>query len=195
MSKTSPSAKIEAVTPFPYDELDKLWEWIEAARKAVADDFSPTTPIEFLVDESNLPENVATFGILREGELGGYVKAVQTSPIVVEAHCVFKQEFYGSATTIPALSLIAGQLFDCGIERITMPVYAHNFAIKSLIKKLGGVEEGRLRNYTKQNSQPVDLLIFGLLKADFEKIFNPAPKLDGDTWPQQHQSSDSAAHL
>lgn len=193
MSKIKPSPLIEAVTPFPYRELDKLWEWIEAARKQVADDFSFATPGEFFAEELNLPKNIVTFGILRDGELGGYVKAVQTSPIVIEAHCIFKQEFYGSATTIPALSLVARQLFDCGIERITMPVWAHNAAIKKLIQKLGGVEEGRLRNYTKQNGEPVDLAIFGLLKADFEKLYGPAPILDNDAWQQQHQSSDLAA--
>ncbi len=167
--------------------LPLLWNWIEEARSAYTDDFSTATPDEFIAieRESASIANVATFAIYRDFEIGGYVKAVQTSPIVVECSCIFKREFYGSATTLPALQMVARQLFDAGIERITMSVYAHNSAIKSLIKKLGGAEEGRLRNYTKQNGQPVDLVIFGLLKADFENQFNPAPKLDSEPWHQK----------
>lgn len=195
MSKTKPSASIVVECPFPDVALPLLWNWIEEARHQVADDFSPQTPDEFIALERQRAESgeVLSFAIYRDHELGGYVRVVPTLPMSVEAHCIFKREFYGYQTTLPALNDVARQLFEAGIERLTLPVFAHNTAIRSLLKRGGAVEEGCLRAYTRQNGQPVDVIIFGLLRSDWETKQNSAPKLDSDEWPQQHQQSDSEA--
>jgi RimJ/RimL family protein N-acetyltransferase len=173
MIEDKASVNIEAITPFPIDRLDSLWEWICAARKQVADDFGPQTWDEFVDSELErvtvaASGNVATFAIYRNGELGGYVRAERTGPITCDAHCIFARDFYGYQTTIPALNKVAGQLFEAGIQRITLSTLAHNTPVRALLKRLGAVEEGRLREATLQDGQPVDVLIFGLLRHEWE---------------------------
>lgn len=160
---------------------------MEESRRQVADDCSPQTPDEFIAQERAMSEKVLTFGIYRDNHLGGYVRVCVQNPWMCEAHCVFSRDFFGYQTTIPALNEVARQLFENGIERITMPIFAHNSAIKGLIKKLGAVEEGRLRECTRQNGRPVDLIVFGLLKREWEAKQNPAPKLDDKQCQQQVQ--------
>jgi RimJ/RimL family protein N-acetyltransferase len=193
VSKTKPSAQIDVIAPFPDVALPLLWMWIEEARSQVADDFSPQTPGEFIALERQRAESgeVITFAIYRDHELGGYVRVVPTLPMSCEAHCIFSKSFYGYQTTLPALNDVARQLFEAGIERLTLPVFAHNTAIRSLLKRGGAVEEGTLRSYTRQNNEPVDMVIFGLLKSEWlakqDSSFivhhssvplDPAPKLD-----------------
>ncbi|HEX8186526.1 MAG TPA: GNAT family protein [Blastocatellia bacterium] len=183
MSKSKPSPQIEAIAPFPDEALPLLWLWMEEFRTSVADDFSAQTPHEFIAEQRELAQTrgTITYGIYRDLELGGFVQVIITSPVACQAHCVFKREFFGHQTTVPALNEVARQLFDAGIERITMTPLASNNAIKSLIKAIGAVEEGRLRGATRQNGEPVDLLIFGLLKSDWQaKQQTSTPAVKGD---------------
>lgn len=193
MSKAKPSDshKIEAIAPFPDAALPLLWQWIEAARSQVADDSSPQTPDEFIALERARAEDVCTFAIYRDYELGGYVRVVPTSAWACEAHCIFKREFYGYQTTLPALDCVARQVFEAGVTRITMLVYQTNGAIRALLKRLGAVEEGRMRECARQNGQPVDMIIFGLLKREWEASFAARNSLqpaitsapaEGDKW-------------
>jgi RimJ/RimL family protein N-acetyltransferase len=170
LSKTKPSPRVEAVTPFPEQALPLLWHWLEAFRKNVADDDAPDNLEDFIELELQASERgVVTFGIYRDNELGGCVWFQQLSPRMGAAHCVFKKDFFGHVTTIPALNSVAGQLFDAGIERITMQVFEHNHAIKSLIKQIGAKEEGTLREFTTQGGRPVNMVLYGLLKDEWEE--------------------------
>jgi RimJ/RimL family protein N-acetyltransferase len=179
ISKTKPSARIVVECPFPDVALPLLWNWIEAARNQVADDFGPRTSAEFIEQERARVGQVATFAIYRDHELGGYCRVVPTSEITCDVHCIFSKSFYGYQTTLPALNELARQLFEAGIERITMSTFAHNAAIRALLKRGGAIEEGRLREGTRQDGRPVDVLIFGLLKREWEaKQNHPAPELD-----------------
>ena len=221
MSKTKPASKIEAICPFPDVALPLLWQWIEEARTQVADDFAPQTPTEFIaLERARVADgSIINFAIYRDFELGGYVKVVPTGPITCDAHCIFKRDFYGTQTTLPALNDVARQLFEAGIERITLSTLAQNAAIRALLRKLGAVEEGRLREATRQNSLPVDVVVFGLLKHEWEarqnaevrtrndesptgpvphsafivptSELNPAPKLESDAWQAKQSASEA----
>lgn len=173
---------IEVVCPFPDAALPLLWSWIEESRRQVVDDFGPQTWEEFLDAERSRSGDVATFAIYRDGIIGGYVRAEKTGPITADAHCIFARDFYGYQTTIPALNEVAEWLFRAGIERITLSTLAHNAAIRALVKRLGAVEEGRLRKCTRQNGEPVDVLIFGLLREEWAAKQTLAPRLDGELW-------------
>jgi RimJ/RimL family protein N-acetyltransferase len=199
MSKTRPSANIVAETPFPDVALPLLWMWVEQSWNQVADDFTPQTAAGFIADERARAEDqrVATFAVYRDHEIGGFVRVVQTTPIACEAHCIFSKNFWGYQTTLPALNEVARQLFELGITRISMPVFSHNSAIRSLIKRAGGTEEGTLKEMTVQNGLPVDLVIYRILKREWEAL-NPslvtdhsshtAAPAEGESWEQQHRS-------
>gem|GEM_PF-1272088 len=186
---------IEARNPFPLESLPDVWEWTLAVPRATRDDFSPQTLEEFLLNQIERSDDLYTWGIYRDEEIGGIVWVEQVSPIVVAAHCLFKKSFYGHRTTIPALNQIAAKLFAAGFEKIQMPTFADNHAIRSLIKKLGGKQEGLLRRHTRRDGQPLDVVIFGLLKDEWTGEPSPLhliassphqidqpPHEEGDVW-------------
>ena len=169
--KAAPSAHIEITYPFPFERFAEVWEWMQPFFASVADDFSPVTAEQFLAIEESRKDQVVTFAIWRDGELGGCVWAYPVSPILVDCHCVFKKSFFGHRTTLPALEQVKELLFNEGVEKIQMQVFAHNNAVRSLIRKLGGVEEGRLRAHTRQQGSPIDVIVYGLFK--FPQGSNP----------------------
>lgn len=166
MSTKRPDAEIELVSPFPLSELPLAWSWIKQFRRSVADDFAPQTFNQFLIQERARQGQAASYGVVRQGELGGIVWVDVESPVIARAHCIFKREFWGRNTVLPALNLIADGVFEAGIHKIVMPVFADNRAIRSVCRALGAEQEGYLRQHTLRDGQMVDMVLFGLLATD-----------------------------
>ncbi len=57
---------------------------------------------------------------------------------------------------------------EMGLNRIAVTIMATNPRSRSLIKKLGFVQEGILRDYSKWNGEYVDEYLFALLRRDWE---------------------------
>lgn len=154
-------------SPFPEHALPRVWKWIEAFRWRVADDFGPKTLDEFVQHVGREP---LTWGVFRGDELGGLVTARPLSPVTVESAYLFKREFWGSEATAEGLRTVYAELFAKGYERIFGLVFADNAQLLGLMKRMGFEREGRLRAHTRRNGKPVDLIVAGLLKGDFEHV-------------------------
>jgi RimJ/RimL family protein N-acetyltransferase len=162
--------------PFPDYALPRVWSWIQDFRARVTDDFSPQTLEEFVVQWEQLKAQRTTWGVWRGAELGGLV-AWEPWPVpgVGVSHALFKREFWGRGTTRRALELVYGELFEDGVRKILGFPFASNHAIIGLGKSIGAKTEGVLRRQTLQGGKPVDLVILGLLKEDFEKCRSLQP--------------------
>lgn len=110
-----------------------------------------------------------TWGVYRDDELGGLIVAETLNPATAAAHCIFAKHFWGEQTTVPALQMAFGELFESGVSRIMGTPFAHNSNMIALAKKIGFQREGTLRSHTMQGGKPVDAVVMGLLKEDFEK--------------------------
>ena len=162
---------IEVKRPFPKDEWFSVWNWIEQADMwaALADDNVPRDIDGFCALQEAMEGVRQCWGVWRDGILGGVV-SMEPDPLrpwIAHCHCLFRKEFWGRKTTIPALRLVAEEIFSAGIERIEMRVFESNRAIRALIPLLGGREEGTLRHQTQSAGKPIDMVVFGLSADEF----------------------------
>jgi len=158
---------IEVVTPFPDHAVPRVWSWIQTFRDRVADDFAPAT-LEQFVAEWIERAGERRWAVYRDGELGGMVSFQEWSPICGTSHILFKREFWGTGTSVPAIRRIYDGLFQGGIEKILLYAFRDNDTIRSLAKgRLGAQTEGVLRNQTRRGGRLVDMVALGITKEDF----------------------------
>lgn len=163
-----PDSTIETISPFPAEELPRVWLWLQEAGSSLLNDLGPQTMDEFV--DYWLQRDAITWGVWRDGELGGWVSYEPISATTGNAHCVFRKAFWGSKTvTLPALRQVASDLFATGVVRIGMIVPDTNRAIINLIQRLGGEKEAfwfivrdeQGRRLTRQGV-PMPLVQYGL---------------------------------
>jgi RimJ/RimL family protein N-acetyltransferase len=157
------AVNVEIRSPFPLEDAIRIWTWLQPFAGRVTDDFSPKTLPEFLTHFRSMSKRAKTWGVYREGELGGFISFEKVSPVVGTAHCTFRKNFWGTATTVPAIQLAVAEMFE-HCEKLSLPVMADNLAIISLLKKLGAVKEGILRAQTRRDGKPVDMTMMALFK-------------------------------
>lgn len=153
---------IQLVSPFPQADLVLAWDWIQKHRKQCVDDYSPKTFPQFVIQERARQEKGLTYGVMRGAELGGIIWVDLHAPHLAEAHCVFKKEFWGHSTTLPALRKVADGCFSSGVTKILMPVFADNNAIRSVCRALGGEEEAYFKRHMVRDGEFVDLVVYSL---------------------------------
>lgn len=156
---------VEVRSPFPEHSIPRIWGWMQRFRSRVADDFGPGSLEEFV--DWFLGADQRTWGVYRDGELGGVVVIQPQNPIAVVSHCIFKREFWGRKTTRPALEQVYREVFDSGVLRIGARIFADNQAIKALALEMGAKQEGTTRDATMRGGKPVDMIGLGLLREDF----------------------------
>lgn len=159
--------QIDVRSPFPPYSYYQLYDWALPVWRKVASDDAPKTREEFInyqLEMSEVP-GVTTYGIYRDGELGGYVSATRnlSRDWIASAHCIFRKEFWGDDITTVSLRKVARQIFDEGAVKIEMWVFADNHAVKGLIARLGGKEEGRLTQQVKRDGKLIDMCVYALV--------------------------------
>lgn len=138
------------------------WTWIQEFRRQVADDYSPRSFQQFFIQELARKGKGLTYGVERDGELGGVVWVDMHAPHLAEAHCLFKRSFWGRRTVLPALNLVADGVFEAGVHKIIMPVFADNHAIRSVCKSLGGIQEAYYREHILRDGELIDMAVYSL---------------------------------
>jgi RimJ/RimL family protein N-acetyltransferase len=159
--------KIETVSPFPAGAIPRAWEWMQSFMARVADDYGPKTKDEF-VDQFLSRAGVLSWGVLRDGELGGMVTFQPVNPTVGVMHVLYRKEFWGKAITDASMREICRDIFGRGFNKITSLVFADNNAIIAMAMRGGGKREGLLRQQTMRGGKPADMVAIGILREDFE---------------------------
>lgn len=137
--------------------------------RRVADDFAPQTVEQFVDFSQKAASQSRTWGIYRDGELGGVICLDMVNPVTGLGHITCKKEFWGRKTTDPACQLALEAIFnEAGLLKISAMVFADNQAARSLYKRFGGKEEGVLRSQTMRGGEPVDMILVGLTAEDFK---------------------------
>ena len=160
--------EITVVSPFPPHAIPRAWDWMQEFFSRVADDYSPRTKDEF-VNRFLGRGDILSWGVLRDGEIGGLVTFEPINPVSGTIHLLFRKEFWGKATTDAAMKLICADIFGRGYNKITSLVFADNNAIIAMAQRFGGKREGVLRQQTKRGGAFVDAVAIGVLREDFEK--------------------------
>jgi len=163
-------ALIRVESPFPEYAVPRIWIWTEQFRRRVADDFGPKTLDEFVADwQASRDRGRRTWAVYRDGELGGLVTFDPWSPMVGTTHCLFARRFWGHETTLPALRAAYQQIFDVtGVQKLLSFAFADNRQLGVIAHRLGARTEGVLRQQTMRGGKPVDMVLFGLLREEFD---------------------------
>lgn len=160
--------EVSVRSPFPFEALPRVWTWIQRFRHRVADDFSPHTLDDFVDLQASKWEQQRSWAIYGDGELGGLITFERLNGHAGTAHLLLKPDFQGRGLAMPALRLAFAEMYALGVERLMFYVLQGNWAVGSLIVNLGGRREGCLRSHTLQKGKPIDVWIYGLMKAEFE---------------------------
>jgi RimJ/RimL family protein N-acetyltransferase len=165
---TAPVSTVTLRSPFPVEDVPRIWEWIEPFRWRVSDDYSPKTLAEFVVYFRGLSARCRTWAVYRNRELGGLITYEALSPIVGTAHCTFKKSFWGSKTTVPALEqAIAEMLAES--PKLSLPVMQGNKAMIALLARMGATQEGVLRKHTMREGRPIDVVMMAIFRPEAEQ--------------------------
>lgn len=163
---------IRVESPFPEYAIPRMWRWLRSIGSwRVTDDYGPQTEDEFIDHWREMlgAEGCQSWGVYQDDELGGVITVQYVTPNLSTAHLLFNKTFFGAHITIPAAREVFDLVFQSGTTRIESYVFEDNGSILGLAKKLGAVNEGRLRKRTIRKGRPIDLIILGLLKEDFYK--------------------------
>ena len=160
---------IELASPFPEVSLPAAWLWVKPALRLMADDFA-IQDIGGLFEAASSIEAKGgkTWGVLRNGQLCGWLGFEPINKVAGFGHCFFAPWAWGRETTDVAVKLALAEIYAAGWEKVSCPVLAANRGIRGLLRRIGMREEGRLRGHTLSGGKPADLILFGELKAEFE---------------------------
>lgn len=160
---------IRVESPFPLAAVPRVWTWIQQFRSRVADDFAPDSMEAFVeLWERKTAAGQRSWAVYRDGELGGLVTFEAWSPVCGTTHAIFRKDFWGHATTVPALEAAYAEIFASGVERLLSFAFRDNSNLIHMAKVLGGVKEGTHPKMTKRNGQLTDMVSIGLMREKFE---------------------------
>jgi RimJ/RimL family protein N-acetyltransferase len=160
--------KIEVVSPFPFESLPRVWAWSEEFRGKINDDFAPQT-LEAFIDAMLANEGTQkTWAVYADAELGGMITFQKLTPWLGTAHCVFKPDFQGRRIAPDACRVAVAEMFQEGIGKLVFYPLSGNLALGSMLMHMGARLEGQLRAHTLCGGKPKAMIVYGLLKQEFE---------------------------
>lgn len=137
-------------------------------RGRMVDDFAPATLEAFVARELGAV-NRTSWSVSRDGELCGVVSFDLESPVMGVASAIFRRDFWGHETTLPALRLVYAEIFASGVRKICGRAFRDNNAVLSVAAALGAKREGVLREHALRGGKMVDMVVTGLNQGDFER--------------------------
>ncbi len=175
--------KVKLVAPYPSEAYFRLYTWSKDVWSRISDDVTPTDPAEYVAwqEAVDRAENVLTWGVMRGPELGGFIRFIldPAHPWMGEGHSLFKRDFWGRETTVPALVGVCRELFnDRGIKKLNMTTFPSNHAMKGLLKSIGARQEGEIRRVYQQGGKLVSAVIHGLIPEEMEEALRDNPSLE-----------------
>jgi len=159
---------IQITEPFPEWAWPLAWSWVEGQRDRVFDDSGPKTDVEFVSRYIDLYQNGRTYGIWKDGRIGGVIGFEFNSGTCATAHILVSRRLWGKENS-EAFREAARQMFESlpALLRIQAFVPASNRLAVMLAKRMGGVFEGRLRDVGMMGGEPVDADLIALTRKDF----------------------------
>lgn len=148
-----------------------MWRWIGEFKHRMADDSFPET-LDAFIDRWDSFEKAGrkSWGIRKAGEFGGVAVSNVTGMVTRDIHCIFRKDFWGRETTLPALTLIFEEMFSGGTEKLSTMAFADNNSMAWLMRAMGATKEGLLKNQTRRGGKLVDMVMLGLEKERFYEL-------------------------
>lgn len=142
---------VSIVSPFPEIDLPSLHVWLQRSWALTVGDDVPTDLADWMKWQLERMESLSTWGVYRDGELGGYIEAQEcrgTDPLPEQCAtitAVFRKDLWGLANTQTALRLALYELFNDGMEMAVFPVLYGNQPIEALCESIGAISIGTIQ--------------------------------------------------
>jgi RimJ/RimL family protein N-acetyltransferase len=169
------SPEITVKSPFPVYELPRVWLWSVPVLNRVSDDNSPKTMEAFVEQQMQMADNAITWGVYRDGILGGFIRYDPIDEVSGFAHAIFDKgtgrdnSFFGRKTTVPAITAVAQKLFSIGVQQIIMLPFESNNALIALLLHIGAKKRALLYNAATQGGEPVNMVQMTLSPDDLQR--------------------------
>lgn len=162
------------------DDLPVFAGWYEDAGFSRLSDSTPAAPLSEAqwaarLEEQQKAEDGFLFAIreLEEDSLIGYVEldGIQwTHQTAWMGIALGDRAYWGKGYGREAMKLILKFAFhELNLHRVQLSVFSYNERALSLYKKLGFVQEGVMREHLSRDGRRHDMLIFGLLRREWEE--------------------------
>lgn len=180
---------VSLVSPFPEYALPQAFEWLRVSLRFVADDFAMKDLRSFVDLAAGIDARGGkTWGIRVNESLLGWISFEPVNKVSGIVHGFMSRRGLGRKNTDEALKLALAEIFHEGYERVSFPVLARNHLVRGLLRRVGAKEEGLLRSFTSCGGELADLVIIGMVKADFDVNTDRARQSAGRT--EQHSGSE-----
>ena len=157
---------VEIKDPFPAWAWPMAWGWIEPYRAVALGDAGPQDQAAFVEYQMSNAGRWKTFGVWRDGELGGAVIFEPSGAGIWMIHIALKRTFWGGATSAAAAA-ISRMFEEAGARKVVGAFVDANRMARGLARRLGAVAEGRLRAQAMAGGAAVDVVVYGLLKGEW----------------------------
>lgn len=184
-----PQGEVTVSEPFPEYAWPEVWGWMKDFRNRIMDDFGPQTLDEFVTWALRMSERSRTWGVWRDGELGGLITVRQAMPALGEIHVIFRRSFWGRDTTAVSLRLVLGAVFTSNTIKVASVVFQDNHAARALARRAGFCEEGLFIGHTLRDGKPVNMVPLGITKEGFNKE-NAIDSHRGTDWGVRREHKD-----
>jgi len=162
-----------------YDDIDRGWlDWINDAELNKYLEYKKKTTKKDLIDYLNIsqPPDVYMFAVCLEKN-NKYIGNARLSAIDLKNSCasygrlIGAKNLRGQGIGTEVLTLLAYYAFyNLNLHRIESGVISSNIASIRSNEKAGAIREGVLREASYINGEYKDIIMFGMLKPEFESI-------------------------
>lgn len=169
---------IDLVTPFPMNQIPRLWSWLHSFKTTNFDDGSPQTVEEFIPWTASRLANVLSYGVIdknnilnmkHEVPMIGFISVEPAGPRAAYTHVASTRRAHGKGLMDEGFKLAIGDTFTQvpSLLRIGGAIIPWNKSARSFVERAGFQYEGRIRHATTQKGKPIDLVHYGLTRESW----------------------------
>jgi RimJ/RimL family protein N-acetyltransferase len=172
--------RVDLISPFPTNQLKRLWGWFHMFKTTSFDDTSPKTEEEFLTFMENVLPRSVSYGVIdKNGELGfdheapiiGYVAFQPSPPASAYAHVASNRRAWGKGLIDEAAKLAGDDMWANLPEllRISCCILAKNRAARSFADRIGFHKDGYFKDIVYVNGEPASMVHYGFCRPEVEE--------------------------
>jgi RimJ/RimL family protein N-acetyltransferase len=155
------STEFKIVSPFPEEFYPLVWELLQEFSRETLDDRSPKS-LDELIEKDRRDRESGGLSFAVVGEDGIPVGAVWCEAIgdgLGIGHLVFSRYELTSGQKLEATRAAVAMMFAAGMRKISWSLFSDNRPFHLFLRKLGAVEEGRLKEQVRRHGELVDMLL------------------------------------
>jgi RimJ/RimL family protein N-acetyltransferase len=177
------SKAIDLIEPFPLSQVKRLRGWLFCYKSLVTSDADPSEPAEVIARLETLlaAPHVRSWGIIdkfnsinsrHEAPLVGCLMFERVSPYNGYVHVATNRMAWGRHFADEAGQILIKDVFDSTPEllRLSAAIISKNYPARELCKRLGFEREGTFKNFILQNSNPMDVVHYGMTRERWNEL-------------------------